>query len=276
MPGDKPKFRPVWVTVREYLNEKRAKASIEMTENSSEENESQEEASKKPGRFDSFKLLFQSLLSVRFLVLLLYAISCGFAISYGLGTMEYQYANLTTNHEFYDQMFSIVSSLGIVIIPLWSIVIDKLGLHVYCIILVVLATIFYGMLLIPSMPVHVVDFFVFSIVRVSVGTGISNFNVRFFDPTLFGSMTGIIWFVKQAMETRTYSITVIFYFTVDCYVLPGAKPTCGLYAEQASWELVLSEPRLDIHAPILDRLHCSDLQAPQEDSRKKQGTRRRK
>ena len=197
MPGDKPKFRPVWMTVREYFNEKRSMVSIELTENSSEESENQKEPTKKAGRFDSFKLLFQSLLSVRFLMLLLYAISCGFAISYGLGTMEYQYADLTTNHEFYDQMFSIVSSLGIVIIPLWSIIIDKFGLHVYCSILVVLAIIFYGMLLIPSMPVHVVDFFIFSIVRVSVGTGISNFNVRFFDPTLFGSMTGIIWFVNK-------------------------------------------------------------------------------
>lgn len=197
MPGDKPKFRPVWVTVREYLNEKRDKANIEMAEKSNEENETQEEPIKKQSKLESFKLLFKSVLSIRFCVLLVYAITCGFAISYGLGTMEYQYANLTTNHEFYDQMFSIVSSLGIVIIPLWSLVIDKLGLHVYCSILVVLAMIFYGVLLIPSMPVHVIDFFIFSVVRVSVGTGISNFNVRFFDPSLFGSMTGIIWFVNN-------------------------------------------------------------------------------
>lgn len=197
MPGDKPKFRPVWVTVREYLNEKRDKANIEMTENRNEENETQEEPIKKQSKLESFKLLFKSVLSIRFWVLLVYAITCGFAISYGLGTMEYQYANLTTNHEFYDQMFSIVSSLGIVIIPLWSLVIDKFGLHVYCSILVVLAMIFYGVLLIPSMPVHVINFFIFSVVRVSVGTGISNFNVRFFDPSLFGSMTGIIWFVNN-------------------------------------------------------------------------------
>lgn len=197
MPGDKPKFRPVWVTVREYLNEKRDKANIEMAEKSNEENETQEEPIKKQSKLESFKLLFKSVLSIRFCVLLVYAITCGFAISYGLGTMEYQYANLTTNHEFYDQMFSIVSSLGIVIIPLWSLVIDKLGLHVYCSILVVLAMIFYGVLLIPSMPVHVIDFFIFSVVRVSVGTGVSNFNVRFFDPSLFGSMTGIIWFVNN-------------------------------------------------------------------------------
>ena len=200
MPGDKPKFRPVWVTVREYLKEKHAKENIEMTTNSKEttkeEAEESQEEVEKPSRFRPFKLLLKSVFSLRFLVLFMYAVSCGFAISYGLGTMEYQYADLTTKHEFYDQMFSIVSSLGIVVIPLWSVVIDKLGLHAYCMILVVLAITFYGVLLIRSLPVHIADFFIFSVVRVSVGTGISNFNVRFFDPTLFGSMTGIIWFVN--------------------------------------------------------------------------------
>lgn len=205
MPGDKPKFRPVWVTVREYLKEKRANASIEMIDNSIKETENGKEGEereenqgvvKKPSRLGPFKLLLKSVLSIRFLVLLTYAVSCGFAISYGLGTVEYQYADMTTRHEFYDQMFSIVSSMGIVIIPLWSVVIDKLGLHAFCIILVILTMIFYGALLIRSLPVHVVNFFIFSIVRVSVGTGVSNFNVRFFDPTLFGSMTGLVWFVN--------------------------------------------------------------------------------
>ena len=247
LPGDKPKIRPVWVTIREYLNEKKEekakKINIELAgssvvtsaeekenegekvseaddDNEKEAEEEEEEVVDGEENPHPFKYFLKHVFTKHFLAVLLYSIFCGYSISYGLGTIEYQYYDLTTKHEFYDQLFSIVASLGLVIIPLWSWMIDKIGLYAFGISLMVMDMFFYGALMIPSMPVYVVNFFIFSFIRVTVGVGVSNYNRMFFDVSLFGSFTGFVWFVKTSNNLHMCLIhhslnndSFIFYFT---------------------------------------------------------------
>lgn len=221
--GDKPEIKPIWVEIREYLEERKKKKkkiiketeevveeeSIELTKRTNDvtyrqddDNEHEETGfdnneSEQKVKHPKLRYFVRNFFSKKFFAVLAFGLAGGYTISYGLGTMEYQFADLTDKGEMYDQMFSVVACLGLVIIPLWSFVINKFGLYVFGICLACMEALFYGALVTRWMPAIVFDFFLFSFVRVSVGAAVSNYNRMVFDINMFGTFTGIIWFVNK-------------------------------------------------------------------------------
>ena len=228
MPGDKPEIKPIWVEIREYLNDRKQKKAekekeaIELSNSVINDQHSTNSSiatykydsdfeadisldapdAKEPGFFSShpqLRYFLKNFFSARFLAVLAFGVTGGYTVSYGLGTMEYQFADLTRKEEFYSQMFSIVACIGLVIIPLWSFMINKLGLFAFGICIMCLEGVFYAALVTRWMPAIVVDFFVFSFARVGIGAAVSNYNRMFFDINLFGTFTGIVWFVNKTI-----------------------------------------------------------------------------
>ena len=222
MPGDKPQIRPIWEEIREYLEERKKRKTqegIELTKPSHDESDyASLDATAAAGdggesvkvvKHEKLHYFAKNILSKKFFALLAFGLVGGYTISYGLGTIEYQFADLTDKEEFYDQMFSIVACIGIVIIPLWSFVINRFGLHVFGVCLICMEILFYIALMTRWMPAFVANFFVFSFIRVSVGAAISNYARMFFDITLFGTFTGTVWFVKKRKERKKFNAPLL-------------------------------------------------------------------
>lgn len=133
--------------------------------------------------------------------------------------MEYQFSDLTSKEEMYSQMFSIVACLGIVIIPLWSFVINRFGLFAYGICVICMEVVFYGLLITRWMPAIVFDFFLYAFIRVSIGAAISNYNRMFFDINMFGTFTGIVWFVNNFLFYFLFLLIFNIYLFIYFYSL---------------------------------------------------------
>eukprot|EP00727_Mastigamoeba_balamuthi_P005915 m51a1_g1943 hypothetical protein (505) ;mRNA; r:941007-943041 len=175
--GDEPVIEPFWRS--------RARRSGHVKLEDAEASPAAERRAEKP------RLLAQ-LLTVRFLVALVFIVTVSPFIAFSIGTAELRLKQLGDTG-VYVKLFTMLSALGVAFIPLIGAVMDRWGVKAYAVVAVLLVETQYALSLVPSLQTQVVGFLLFAWCRVSMGATTATYVKTEFGLANFGALTGFLW-----------------------------------------------------------------------------------
>ncbi|OQR86700.1 hypothetical protein ACHHYP_10280 [Achlya hypogyna] len=140
--------------------------------------------------------LWTQLLSFEFRHLLLFTIIHSFHNAFYFGTVNYTLANYEDTSHVYTKVFGWVLPVGFVYIPLINLVIERGGLAVSMFVTTVLCISCLGLSFVPSLPLQVVAFVLFTGFRAFFYANNTAFAAQTFGPAHMGSIIGITYAIS--------------------------------------------------------------------------------
>lgn len=134
--------------------------------------------------------------TLRFLAVVVFALTAAFYVSYGLGTVPVQLARLDPSNSVFDvQLFSLIGCFGFIAIPVYGYVVDHFGVAAMSFLWMFIVSSWFGLSMIKNVPFQIVLFIWFAFGRASCGTTTANYIRRTFGTKYFGTLNGIAWLV---------------------------------------------------------------------------------